>query len=291
MWIITSVRKLIVLFILVGALFLFSACARGGQTTFNYPATNVSSVSSPTPESQPVNVVLRRSSLGTMTLIWHPRTRALLVQSEFYNLAPKGTYAVSIYYGDCQHSGRMLYHLPNIVAGTNGSAFATARIVGIPGGIPEHGWYINIQHLPRPENDALAVSPGCANIVRDQNITTWQPQNVLVRFSNFSTSGQNNNDGKVQLNLQNGQLLVKATLKNLTPDSTHMGYIFSGSCSSKQRQILYELNPITATPSGSGSSVTQIPNVYSIPAKGWSINYVMDPETATLTGQEASSCG
>jgi len=99
--------------------------------------------------------------------------------------------------------------------------------------------------------------------------------------------------GTAQLSIASGKLTVKITMSGLAPNSTHIPHIHKGSCEA-QGDVLYSLAPVAADASGKGTSTTVVPNVSSIPAKGWYVNVHLastKSDLDTQTGFDPIACG
>lgn len=289
----TSFNKCISYFVLIGCvLLLFSACNQE-RLTIGYrptPIGNQPLVNMPTAtesaSSQPINVLLKSYPTGMMTMLWSAKTRVLLVQTKFYGLAPKSVYTTHIYSGACQHGGSLLYRLPSVVVDNTGAATGTARITLLRG-IPTRGWYVAVHPSPQAASQVAPLS--CADIVYEKSLASWQSQSATARFKNLASSTE---DGRAQLSLSGGKLIVKTTMHHLLPHATYRGRIWPDPCSADPGKALYELEPIVADSTGNGSATTEIPSITQIPYLGWSINYML--ETRNNPQSRAShpgSCG
>jgi hypothetical protein len=73
------------------------------------------------------------------------------------------------------------------------------------------------------------------------------------------------------------KLTVGISMIGLGPDSTHPAHIHSGTCANTGN-IIYPLDPVTATATGDATVTTTVSNVGAgIPASGWSLNVHTGP--------------
>jgi hypothetical protein len=126
---------------------------------------------------------------------------------------------------------------------------------------------------------------------------TSSNQVVNVSLGPSADNDQSVTVGGVELAIRNrrgnSSLVVKIFLFRLTPNSTHMAHIHSGSCEN-QGPVVHKLNPVHADAVGFGTSTTTLNDVSSIPNTGWYVNVhrgaTMD-ELGDQTGFDPIACG
>jgi hypothetical protein len=85
-------------------------------------------------------------------------------------------------------------------------------------------------------------------------------------------------------------MIVKISLVDLAPNSTHPAHIYHGSCS-KQGLIVYPLQNVVADAHGVGTSTTTIKDVKNIPTTGWYVNIHNGPGLSTSDQSLSIVCG
>lgn len=87
-----------------------------------------------------------------------------------------------------------------------------------------------------------------------------------------------------------GSFTVTIRLTGMTPNSSHVSHVHTGSCA-KSGAIAYALQQVIADSSGA-ATVTSTVNVdYSVPAGGWYVNVHHGPDLTVPANGPSISCG
>jgi hypothetical protein len=234
------------------------------------------------------NANLRHSPSGTLQLSWDHTTHVLTVQVALTGLMPKSVHPAHIHAGSCQASGKVIYPLNNVVADSIGFANTITKINDVADGIPESGWSVNVHNGPDLTPAMQEMPIACANVTNNTKSTTAS-QAVQATLGTTNSADQSVS-GTARLNVSNKQLTVVLSLQGMSPRSTHATAIHTGSCAS-QGNVVYQLKPVVADTSGSGSSTTVIPNVASIPQNGWYTIVHLTNDITKQTGNDPIACG
>ncbi|MBO0838614.1 MAG: CHRD domain-containing protein [Actinobacteria bacterium] len=89
-----------------------------------------------------VNGLLARS--GRASLSYNAAAHTLSVSVEAAGLKPNTRHAAHIHSGSCQVQGPVVYGLPDLVAGADGTATLKATVNGVMTPPPAQGWYVNV---------------------------------------------------------------------------------------------------------------------------------------------------
>ncbi len=306
----------------------------GYSTLGNLQSANavVSLQPPPPPGNSPQTVDLKHAPHGTAQLTWDAKVQKLTVNIHMGGLAPDSSHPADIDKGSCETTnGGLIYTLNPVAPPTNqaggqsspnsaGSAGPVTNFSNVspptlpPGGqsstsskparkgnsdestsktklplttgIPKSGWFINIHN---GSTDPTPIS--CGDILNfDPSLATNQFVDVTLGPSNNPNQAAN---GIATLSVANNQLTVTITISGLVPGSTNQAHIHQGSCTS-QGPVLFPLNPVVADKNGTGTSTKVIPNVASIPPKGWYVNVHLGAQQQDLntpTGFDPLVCG
>jgi hypothetical protein len=235
-------------------------------------------------------VSLRHTPYGTADLTWDPQTTALTVTIQLSGLQAESSHPAHIHMGDCSIDGPIVYPLHSVVADTAGNGISTTTISNVTDGIPATGWHINVHNGPTLETPTEALAISCGNIVNQQTATNTT-QSVSVPLDGANADNQQAT-GTADLSLAQGTLTVKTTVSKLVPGSEHAAHIHAGRCESQlPGNIIYPLTTLKANSQGVASSMTIIPNVSSIPARGWYINIHFGTDLSSQTAFDPIACG
>ncbi|GCE14767.1 CHRD domain-containing protein [Tengunoibacter tsumagoiensis] len=268
-------KKIYSLFLFV-LLLLLTACDSG--------TSNGDQTSTPTPRSGAIaHALLQHEPSGDATLNWDATKRALKVQINLSGLGEGSTHPLHIHGGNCNSQGVDLYTLKDIVADAHGSATSTATISDVMGGIPDTGWYIEVQ---KGSGDQATSMIACGNITNAQP-SVQDNQTAHVQIAEVPQPDQSSS-GLVQLSVAHGSLTVVITMNGLSPQSAHAAQIATGSCRQQGKQ-LNVLQPVVADDTGNGSSTTTLPNVTAIPGSGWHVTIALSSDGGADT--DIIACG
>jgi hypothetical protein len=223
-------------------------------------------------------------------LTWSPKTGFLRVTITLKGLAPNSVHPAHIQQGDCDSDGSILYPLINVVANASGNGSSTTTIPAVAGGIPESGWYINVNNGPSLATSDQFASIACGDV---SNPDAFSERVQVVRVELGSTSAPNQGAfGDADFDLNGSTLTVVVTLQGLEPSSRHPVYVRVGSCENqKPGNIVFPLNNVVANDEGDAISTTVISHVHTIPTNRWYISVHNTQDLSNQTGFDLISCG
>lgn len=230
--------------------------------------------------------ILRHQPVGTADLKWDLTTTNLTVTIAQTGLTPSSTHPAHIHLGVCNSNGAVIYMLTNVVADAHGVGSSTTTIAKVANGIPASGWYVNVHNGPGlgTPDEHVAIACGVVN-------NASHAQEVKVKLGSTSDANQSA-IGASFLTFNNGNLTVYVAVHGLVPGSQHAVHVHAGSCES-QGGVLYMLKDVTADANGNAVESMSFPNVPSIPATGWYVNFHYGNSAAlsTQTGFDPIACG
>jgi hypothetical protein len=206
--------------------------------------------------------------------------------------------------------GAVAHGLNPVNADSAGNGTSVTTISDVSQGIPGAGWYIDVHNGPYLADSTQQERIACADIINpnalipeptatsnssivtdettnneslthgiisDQSVSNnpTTDQVVDVTFGGSADDDQSIAVGAVELSITHhhheDRLTVKIFVYPLTPGSTHVAHIHSGSCES-QGPVLYPLSSVQVNSVGFGTSTTEVDGVSSIPSTGWYVN-------------------
>ena len=132
---------------------------------------------------------------GGMWIKYDQATDKLTVHVSAHGLTP-GKHAAHIHAGSCQRQGDVLYMLPDLIAGANGSVNQTVTITDGATAPPATGWYLNIHQgssntILSHGQPTLSFRPLlCANIAGEQTSTPMSGQVTTSHGEKFFSVDQ-----------------------------------------------------------------------------------------------------
>lgn len=270
--------------LLGAALLLLTACDSGNNDSNGSAAA--------TPTSSTVNsasAIIRHSPSGTVELMWDHTSHVMTVHMALTGLTPKSSHPAHINSGSCKSNGKLVYDLSAVKSTQIGFADVITKIKDVSGGIPETGWYVDVNNGPGMSSGDQSMPITCANVFNPA-ASTKSSQNVQATLANSFAANQAVS-GDAQLTVKDNKLTVALNLKGLAPNSKHMTHLHAGSCAS-QGPVKYDLKPVVANASGDGTSTTIIPNISAVPRNGWYVNiHLGSSELKTQTTYDPFACG
>ncbi|GCE25447.1 hypothetical protein KDA_09310 [Dictyobacter alpinus] len=278
-------RNFIHFALLLGAvLLLLTACdsGNGGSNGSVAPAPTSSTVNS-------ASAIIRHSPSGTVELMWDHTSHVLTVHMALTGLTPKSSHPAHINAGSCKSNGKLVYDLSAVKSTQIGFADVITKIKDVSEGIPETGWYVDVNNGPGMNGADQSMAITCANVF-NPSASTKASQNVQATLANAFAPNQATS-GDAQLSVKDNKLTIELNVKGLAPNSKHMVHLHSGSCAS-QGPVKYDLKNVVANASGDGTSTTVIPNIGSIPRNGWYVNiHLGSSDLKTQTSYDPFACG
>ena len=275
-----TAQRVVGIALILASLLIVVACSTAANPPSSAPALPTQA-----------QVTLNHSPVGTSDLTWNAASQTLTVKVALSGLAPNSTHPQHIHSGDCNSNGAIAHQLNPLTANSLGVGTSETTITGVKDGIPAKGWYINVHNGPNLSPEIQFAPIACANIT-NSTTSTASNQSVHVTFEG-TTAANESASGTAQLSIASGKLTVKITMSGLAPNSTHIAHVHKGSCEA-QGAVLYPLTSVVADASGKGTPTTVVPNVSSIPAKGWYVNVHLGSTTDDLntqTGFDPIACG
>jgi len=87
-----------------------------------------------------------------------------------------------------------------------------------------------------------------------------------------------------------GSFVVTIKLTGLTPNSSHVSHVHTGSCA-KSGGIAYALQEVIADSSGAATVTSTVMVPYSVPTGGWYVNVHHGPDLSAPANVPSISCG
>ncbi len=84
--------------------------------------------------------------------------------------------------------------------------------------------------------------------------------------------------------------VVTIKLTGMTPNSSHISHVHSGSCA-KNGGVAYALQQVIADSSGAATVTSNVPAAYAVPAGGWYVNVHHGPDFSAPANGPSISCG
>jgi hypothetical protein len=87
-----------------------------------------------------------------------------------------------------------------------------------------------------------------------------------------------------------GSFTLTIKLTGMTPASIHVSHVHAGQCS-QPGGIIYNLQSVVASSSGTATTISTVPATYSVPASGWYVNVHFGPDFTEAEYAPSISCG
>ena len=87
-----------------------------------------------------------------------------------------------------------------------------------------------------------------------------------------------------------GSFTLTIKLTGMTPGSIHVSHVHAGRCS-QPGGIVYNLQSVVASSSGTATTTTTVPAGYLVPSSGWYVNVHFGPDFTEAQYAPSISCG
>jgi hypothetical protein len=87
-----------------------------------------------------------------------------------------------------------------------------------------------------------------------------------------------------------GSFTLTIKLTGMTPGSTHVSHVHAGRCT-QPGGIVYKLQSVVASSSGTATTTTTVPATYLVPTSGWYVNVHFGPDFTEAEYAPSISCG
>jgi len=275
----TRGRKLIQFVVLTGALLItvLGIATSGGAASAHNAHQG---------DKEQTTAILLHTPTGFADVKWSAKSKNLTVAIKLTGLAQNSTHPAHIHLGVCTSNGPVLYMLNNVVADAAGVGTSTTVVMGVMGGIPSHGWYINVHNGPGLAPAEQFIPIACGNI---HNSSKERSVHVFLGATQAENQAVS---GKAKLSLRDDTLTVSVMVHGLVPGSAHAEHIHVGSCTKQvPGNVIYMLQNLVADSNGNASATTVIPNVEHIPDHSWYVNVHRTTMLGTQTGFDPIACG
>jgi hypothetical protein len=209
---------------------------------------------------------LTHTPQGSVELSWRSDDRSLTVALNLSGFAPNSTHPAHIHGGSCDTGGPIQYDLGALVADAQGRISGRVVQADVEGGIPPQGWALDIYNASGSDPYSL-IQLACADIQSSAGAS--HPQHVHISVvsgvgPSMSASGQ------ATFDIEDGKLVVVATLGGLEAFSTHPLSIQQGDCAHLGASV-FSLYPLQADSRGQAKVKQSFAGVSTIPGDAWSL--------------------
>jgi hypothetical protein len=87
-----------------------------------------------------------------------------------------------------------------------------------------------------------------------------------------------------------GSFTLTIKLTGMTPGSIHVSHVHAGRCT-QPGGIVYSLQSVVASSSGTATTTTTVPATYLVPTSGWYVNVHFGPDFTEAAYAPSISCG
>jgi hypothetical protein len=191
----------------------------------------------------------------------------LAIALDLYGFAANSTHPAQIHSGRCETGGPVQYDLGTLTA--DGQGRITQRIPhpDVSDGIPAQGWYLVVQNAVG--NDAYTqIALACVNL-DNANTSTSHQQEIHATVTSGSGPSMSAT-GEATFEIEDGKLVIVATLAGLEPFSTHPLYVAVGDCAHLGASA-FSFYPAQADSSGRAKIKQSFAGVAAIPTAAWSL--------------------
>jgi len=121
--------------------------------------------------------------------------------------------------------------------------------------------------------------------------TATNPASPTPKIS-FAMVAQNGSGvaGTGQVVKGTGSFTVSIKLTGMTPSSSHISHVHTGSCA-KNGGVAYALTQVIADSAGVATATSTVPTGYLVPAGGWYVNVHHGPDFSAPANGPSISCG
>jgi len=244
---------------------LVAACD-GNDAHVNASREGAAALGTTTP-LQRAFAILTHTPQGSVELSWRSDDRSLTVTLNLSGFAPNSTHPAYIHSGDCDASGAIQYDLGALIADTQGRISSTVIQPDVEAGIPPQGWSLDIHNASGSDPYSL-IQLACADIQSASADTTRQQR---IHISVVAGVGPSMSaSGQATFEIEDGKLVVVATMNGLEPFSTHPLYIQQGDCAHPGAGV-FSLSPLQADSRGQAKVKQSFAGVSTIPGDAWSL--------------------
>jgi hypothetical protein len=212
-------------------------------------------------------VKLTHTPAGGVALTWTPSDHALAIALDLYGFAANSTHPAQIHSGRCETGGPVQYDLGTLTADEQGRISQRITHPDVNDGIPAQGWYLVVQNAVG--NDAYTeITLACVNL--DNANTSTSHQQVIHPTVTSGSGPSMNATGEATFEIEDGKLVIVATLAGLEPFSSHPLYITMGDCAHRGASA-FSFYLAQADSSGRAKIKQSFVGVSSIPTAAWSL--------------------
>jgi hypothetical protein len=203
---------------------LVVACGKSGNGGASQTGSAANASGDPPATLKRAFAKLVHTPSGAATLTWTPGDHTLAIALDLYGFAPNSIHLVQIRSGRCE-SGPNRYDLGKLTADGQGRIAKTLTQPGVNDGVPTHDWYLVVQNAVGDDPFAQIVL-ACVNLSNAGSNTSHQQ---VIHASVKSGAGPSMNvTGEATFEIEDGVLVMVATLAGLGPFSAHLLYIKVG---------------------------------------------------------------
>ena len=145
-----------------------------------------------------------------------------------------------------------------------------------------------LQRHPAVRNAVVALICGLVIAACGGPAATTPSPTVLA----FAMTAQNRSAVSGTGDIVNGTDSFTLTIKltGMEAGSTHVSHVHAGRCA-QPGGIVYNLQSVVASSSGTATTVTTLPHAYLVPTSGWYVNVHFGPDFTEAEYAPSISCG
>ncbi|HEX3269514.1 MAG TPA: hypothetical protein VHR15_02615 [Ktedonobacterales bacterium] len=280
----SRIRALAFLLILVP---LIVACGGGGSNGASQVGSAASDPRDPPATLKRAYVKLTHTPAGSITLTWTPSDHTLTISLDLYGFAANSTHPAQIYSGSCETGGPVRYDLGTLAADGQGRITQILTHADANDGIPAQGWYLAVQNAAG-DNVYTQIALACVNL---NNANTNTNQQQVIHTTVTSGFGPSMGvTGEATFEIEDGKLVIVATLAGLEPFSSHPLYIAVGDCAHLGASA-FSFYPAQADNNARAKIKQSFDGVAVIPAASWSLVVVRGVHLASQIDAAPIVCG
>lgn len=265
---------------------LVAACGGGSGNSGDSKASRASAATNDSPISlKRAYAKLTHAPSGGITLTWRPDDRSLLITLDLSGFVPHSVHPAHIHSGRCEAGGPVQIDLGVLTADGQGRIAGTLTQTG-SGGVPPHGWYLDIHNAVGDDPYAL-LAPACVNL--DSADQDASHQQVIHASVTAGVGASMNVAGEATFEIEDSTLVVVATLRGLEPYSAHPLFIMAGDCAHLGARV-FSFYLAQADSDGRAKIKQQFDGVATIPP-GWSLLVVRGVHLQSPVDAAPIACG
>jgi hypothetical protein len=283
----SAVNRLRTLVLLLIFALLVVACGGSGNSRASQTGSAANAPGDPPTTLKRAFAKLTQTPSGAATLMWTPGDHMLAIALDLYGFAPNSIHPVQIRSGRCESSGPVRYDLGKLTADGQGRIAKTLTQSGVNDGVPPHDWYLVVQSAVGGDEYAQ-IALACVNLSNADLNTSHQQ---VIHASVTSGSGPSINvTGEATFEIENGVLVMVATLADMEPFSAHPLYIKMGDCAhTGASAISFYLSQ--AGSNGRAKIKQSFAGVVAIPSSSWSLVVLRGVHLESQIDAAPISCG